>query len=610
MNLLELAVKIVMDDSEVDKGFDEVENKASSFSDKMGKVGKGLATAGAIGAGVAVATAKVSQAFVSGVGNVAEYGDNIDKMSQKMGISAQAYQEWDAIMQHSGTSIEALKPSMKTLANAAEKGNDAFQKLGISEQEVASLSQEDLFAKVISGLQGMEEGTERTYITSQLLGRGATELGALLNTSAEETEAMRQRVHELGGVMSDEAVKDAAAFQDQLQDMQTGFQSLSRNMLSEFLPTITTVMGGLTDLFTGNYDEGIEKISEGLNNIVSGLAERLPDMLEVGVRILENLAQAILQNIPTILPALVDVVLSLVQVIIENLPMLIDVGIQIIFALIDGITNAIPDLIPAIVAAITTIITKLTEPATLMQLIQAAFQLLGALAQGILEAIPELVKAVPDIIQNFIEAIIMLLPQILASGAQMIAELALGMISALVKIADVVVQIKSTMSDRFLKMQEDFRKWGSDMITNFINGLKQKWGDLKKSVSDMAGTVKSYLHFSEPDVGPLSDFSTYAPDMMMTFANGIRDNAHLITDQLNKSLDFGDDFTANIDDINASTTNSEASQTSTGGAWEQVISLLQVIANKDINFDANGIYTLVRDQNNIYREANGGASGI
>jgi hypothetical protein len=57
---------------------------------------------------------------------VASYGDNIDKMSQKMGMSASAYQEWDAVMQHSGTSMETMKSSMKTLANAAETGNDAF----------------------------------------------------------------------------------------------------------------------------------------------------------------------------------------------------------------------------------------------------------------------------------------------------------------------------------------------------------------------------------------------------------------------------------------------------------------------------------------------------
>ena len=221
----------------------EAESAGKSGGIKLGNaLGTGMKAAGATIAAAGAAVAGITSSFISASGAAAEYGDNIDKMSQKMGISAEAYQEWDAIMQHSGTSIEALKPSMKTLAQQAEKGSDAFQKLGISEEEVATLSQEDLFARVISGLQGMEEGTERTAITAQLLGKGATELGALLNTSAEETQAMRDRVHELGGVMSDEAVKAAAAYQDQLQDMQTAFSGLSRNLMSEFLPDMTNVM--------------------------------------------------------------------------------------------------------------------------------------------------------------------------------------------------------------------------------------------------------------------------------------------------------------------------------------------------------------------------------
>ena len=191
---------------------DAGEQGGKSFSSGFGKV---FGTAGAVIGGITAAVGGISSAVVNATSSLAEYGDNIDKMSQKMGISAEAYQEWEAVMQHSGTSMETLKASMKTMSNAVESQNEAFARLGITEKEIATLSQEDLFSEVITGLQQMEEGTERTYLAGQLLGRGATELGALLNTSAEETQAMKDRVHELGGVLSDDAVKSAAAFQDQ-----------------------------------------------------------------------------------------------------------------------------------------------------------------------------------------------------------------------------------------------------------------------------------------------------------------------------------------------------------------------------------------------------------
>ncbi|MBQ2544749.1 MAG: hypothetical protein II557_00530, partial [Clostridia bacterium] len=207
MNVFDLFAKITLDSSEYDSGLDSAEAKSEGFGSKL-KSGLATATkvgAAAIGAVGAAATA-AGVAITKQTGELAAYGDNIDKMSQKMGMSATAYQEWDAILQHSGTSIETMKTGMKTLTTAAETGNDAFQKLGMSQAEIANMSQEELFGATITALQNVESETERTYLASKLLGKGGTELGALLNTSAEDTEKMRQRVHELGGVMSDEAV--------------------------------------------------------------------------------------------------------------------------------------------------------------------------------------------------------------------------------------------------------------------------------------------------------------------------------------------------------------------------------------------------------------------
>jgi hypothetical protein len=74
------------------------------------------------------------------------------------------------------------------------------------------------------------------------------------------------------------------------------------------------------------------------------------------------------------------------------------------------------------------------------------------------------------------------------------------------------------------------------LIDNFISGIKLKIGDLKDTVSGIASTVKDFIGFSEPDEGPLSNFHTYAPDMMELFAQGIKENENLITDQFNSSL--------------------------------------------------------------------------
>lgn len=520
MDVFDLFAKLSLDSSEYESGLQDAETKGSGF-------GKGLATAAGVGAAAvaAVGTAAIAAgtSLVKGTGDVAAYGDNIDKMSQKMGISAQAYQEWDAIMQHSGTSIDALKPSMKTLATQAEKGSDAFQKLGISEEEVASLSQEDLFAKVITGLQGMEEGTERTYITSQLLGRGATELGALLNTSAEETQKMRDRVHELGGVMSDDAVKASAQFQDTLQDMSTGFDSLKRNMLSEFLPAITGVMDGLTNLFTGNYDEGIEQISEGVGQAIDKLSEMLPKILEVGKNILLALGDAIIQNLPVIMPALADLVMGIGQSIIDNLPMLVDTGLQVILQLANSISQALPTLIPTIVDVVLQIVNTLVDNVDLM--VDASIALITGLAVGLINAVPVLLEKAPEIVIKLVMAIVENAPKLYEAAISLITQLAGGIVQSIPLAINAIGELLTGLKNTVFEWFSQAKQWGVDLIKNFIEGIKSKIGDLKNAVGNVASGVKKMIGFSEPEEGPLSNFHTYAPDMMDLFASGIKSNS-------------------------------------------------------------------------------------
>ena len=407
----------------------------SIASGLSGALGGAAGIAGAVLGGVTAAVGTLTGAIVESgdalldaTMSAAVYGDNIDKMSQKMGMSAEAYQEWDAVMQHNGTSMETLKASMKTLSNAAEKQNDAFAMLGITEEEIATLSQEDLFGRVIEGLQGMEEGTERTYIAGQLLGRGATELGPLLNMTAEETQAMKDRLHELGGVMSDEDVKAAAAFQDSLQDMTTGFDSLQRNLVSGFMPSITSVMDGVTDIFAGDTDKGLENISAGVEDFVGNLGDLVPKVLSIGGSLVGTLAQSILDNLPTLItvggeqlvalmeglsaPGNVDTIMTAVEMIVKTLlstattviPQLLTMGNDIMREIMSGVGEALPDIIPMVAELISVIAT--TIAGFLPENQQIGMDILMSLGEGFTKALPMLIAMLPPIIDALVNVII------------------------------------------------------------------------------------------------------------------------------------------------------------------------------------------------------------
>lgn len=93
--------------------------------------------------------------------------------------------------------------------------------------------------------------------------------------------------------------------------------------------------------------------------------------------------------------------------------------------------------------------------------------------------------------------------------------------------------------DFLASLPEKAFQWGADLIKSFIDGIKSFFTGLADTVKDAAGVVKDFLGFSEPDKGPLSNFHTFAPDMMRLFAQGIRHNESLITDQIASSFDVG-----------------------------------------------------------------------
>lgn len=96
----------------------------------------------------------------------------------------------------------------------------------------------------------------------------------------------------------------------------------------------------------------------------------------------------------------------------------------------------------------------------------------------------------------------------------------------------------------------DALQWGKDMINNFINGIKGMIGAVGDAVGGIANKVKSLIGFSEPEDGPLSNFHTFAPDMMNLFAKGIRDNEDMLQDTVSDAFNFKPEIMADVNSAN------------------------------------------------------------
>lgn len=69
-----------------------------------------------------------------------------------------------------------------------------------------------------------------------------------------------------------------------------------------------------------------------------------------------------------------------------------------------------------------------------------------------------------------------------------------------------------------------------DIINGIVNDIRSAIGNVISAVSSVASTIRSYLHFSVPDVGPLTDFQSWMPDFMNGLAEGIEGSKSVVKD--------------------------------------------------------------------------------
>ena len=72
--------------------------------------------------------------------------------------------------------------------------------------------------------------------------------------------------------------------------------------------------------------------------------------------------------------------------------------------------------------------------------------------------------------------------------------------------------------------------WGADIINGIVNGIKSCIGKVKDAVCSVADTIKSFLHFSVPDEGPLTEYESWMPDFMSGLAKGIEKSKGMVKD--------------------------------------------------------------------------------
>lgn len=554
---------------------------ASRFTSAFGTGVKALAGVSAVAA--AGATAEVAKLTSAATSSFAEYeqlaggvevlfGDTADEVMANAanafataGLSTNDYMETvtgfaaalnSSLGEYSWQAASFADEAITDMADNANRMGTSIESIqnayaGFAKQNFTMLDNLKL------GYGGTKEEMERLMRDAERLG-GYMEGSLDMNNFADVIEAIHIIQEDMGitGATAEEAGStisgSMAMAKSAWQNLVTGLADPSQDLsvlIGNFVSAGVTAIDNLMPTIIN----ALQGIANALPMIVPIITEKLPSLIQQIlpplIESISTLLHALVDALPEILNIIVEIMPDLMNMVIETalsmLPMIIDLGLQLILALADGIINALPTLIPAVIDVVFTIVDKLTNPDTLVQLVDAALQLMIALAQGLIEALPRLIEKAPEIIKNLLEALIKAAPLILEAGMELIFQLIEGVLLVIGQLVTLGADLVNSVKDGFNEKVEAAKTWGKDLIDNFIAGIKEKWEKLKSTVTDLANTIKEYLGFSEPEYGPLSNFHTFAPDMMELFASGIKDNLNLVTDAIgNVTGTIASDFTS------------------------------------------------------------------
>lgn len=457
---------------------------------------------------------------------IVDMSDNVNKMGTSMEMVQNAY---TGFSRGNFTMLDNLALGFAGTKEGMQELLDSAQAISGVQYDISS------YADIVEAIHVVQTEMGITGTTSK---EAATTIQGSINMTIEAWENL------VTGLTNPDA--DISELIDNLVDS-------AKNAASNLIPAVKQALTGVASLVK----EIAPIIADELPSLVNDV---LPMLIDTGISLFKGLVDAL----PTILEVLIKqaptIINAIVDAIIDLLPVIIELGLDLVLALAKGLVEAIPQLIPAITEMITGIVEMLTEPDTLIQLVMAAIQIMLAIQQGMINAIPQLLEAVPVIIGNLIKAIVKLFPLVVKTGVQMLTKFGEGIklyISTVVSIiVDMMLKLINAIKDKFESLKQKGREivdsvkngimekvheaetWGKDLIQNFIDGILAKWNDLKDTVRNVAQSVKDFIGFSEPKMGPLSNFHTYAPDMMDLFIKGVNDNKGRLVDTVANAFDF------------------------------------------------------------------------
>ena len=489
-----------------------------------------------------------------------------------------------------GEAANSLKTGIARLVKPAKEGAIAMENLGI-EVTNADGSMKDTITiqkELHDAFAGLSE-SEQIAAASAIFGKmQMSKWLALINTAPEDVKALADEIGVEGTAMDMASAMmegQAGSIERLKSSIDVLMYSLGK-IVAEYLQPLIDKLQALTDKFQGLDEEDkkhivqiaaiiaaigpaliiIGKVISAIGMIISGIgsvvsvigglitaisAIAAPVLIVIGVIAALVAAFVYFYNTNEEFRAKVQEIWEAVKTAFASAFEAIKGWFDAFITWVSPIVEAVAGAVSAIWETISTIV------GIIVDYIKAKLEENRAFIQAILDAIKIVFSAAWSVIKNSVTTTFNIIKTIITTAMNVIQNvfkaataiikgdwkgaldyLKTAATSAVDGVKNIFNTLKNSLSNVFNDIKTAMSNWGKDMIQNLISGIKSKIGDVAQSMADVANTIKQYIHFTEPDIGPLSDFHTYAPDMMKEFAQGLIGSKDILTSAVSDAFDL------------------------------------------------------------------------
>ncbi|WNX86041.1 phage tail tape measure protein [Agathobaculum sp. NTUH-O15-33] len=302
-----------------------------------------------------------------------------------------------------------------------------------------------------------------------------------------------------------------------------------------------TVWNALASFFTGLW-EGIKTVFTTAVTAISTFLSTTWNTIKTVVTTVFTAIQTFFTTVWNTISTIVTTVVTAIQTFLTTAWNAIKTAITTVLTAIQTVVttvwNAISTFIATIITAIQTFLT--TAWNTIKTVITTVLNAIKTVFTTIWNAIKTVITTVVNGIKNTITTVWNNIKSTVSSVVNGIKSAVSNAFSAMWNgIKNTISGIYNTIKGGFDKavgyiknLASSAFNWGKDLVMGIVNGIKSCISAVGDAVSGVANKIKSFLHFSVPDEGPLTDYETWMPDFMSGLAKGIEKSKGMVANAM------------------------------------------------------------------------------